>query len=211
MASLMQGPPGFVSLSAGQLTRFINRLQGSLGNHSNAWRLLGYCDPSNQTVTVPKPTQDTFEQEIDALWEFSVQNDDSLAGRTARARILEALKSLGYYRRVWYVNTPQLELHDAAAPATHASYDGVLPYGQLKDPSPTRPSLPETAAEALNRPPNEVTGTSQQWSDVRFEQDRLWKQYHAYQGLVSKDGRGVRHRFRAIPVPRSNSLWHSIA
>lgn len=175
----------------------------------------------------PKPSQSIFEKRVTALWNFLLQNADDRAGRKARLYILEALKSLRYYRRWWAVDSPLNEIGK--------SYDGGVrwdpppPEDQPREVHPFRTprreaylegpkgnvtvSKWEAARDCLMYPPlSSFNAPFLQGADADREEREIWHKYHPfYRGFCARDYQGVYHIFKAYPVPDPNSLWHCIS
>ena len=214
------GPPAHQGKTAKQIVDIINRNyagggHSSYGNVSRAWAILGWVefkyhsDESISRKEKPRGARPNFDQKLDNLWEFLYKHRrDDFEGRLARARILEALKSAGYYRRTWRVTLPRLNISRSAPDAV---YDDAVEWKDQEEPNINFPGPTKAANEYLKRPPRPSLKAGYTWPDVASEEGRLWTKYHPYQGFVTVDKRGQKNYFHAVPVPGEHSLWHSIS
>jgi len=211
MATVQNTCPVFEDWTAPAIVQHINRHGLTLGDAQRAWTVLGYKTPNGAAYAKPSP--DGFQTRIVNLWNFLLRHADDRVGRRARLYILEALKSLRYYRRWWTVDSPLDQINQ--------SYDmGIFWHTQLEPPlGNVTVSKWEAARDCVLYPP--LSSFNMPWmiayareepADATIEEDEIWHKFHPFRkGFVARDHRGIEHRFRAMPEPDPDSLWCSIS
>ncbi|KAK1757782.1 hypothetical protein QBC47DRAFT_400116 [Echria macrotheca] len=206
MAGTKTLPPRYDGLPVKDVVFKINQEGNALGDVLRAWAILGYVDPDrskDQNYKPTKPKIKEFREQIDYLWQSIRKHDDTPMGRVALARCLEALRALRQDQRSWTVDTAHLNLRGA--------YNSAVSWGDLEDPDVKYPSLRDAAYDELGyMDRQDVSNLVSLETDDQIE-DRTWTRYHAYQGFAANDLRGIRRRFRALPAPEDDSLWHGVS
>jgi hypothetical protein len=157
-----------------------------------AWSILGYHRQD-------KPSISDFVCQINALWRHQAACR-TLRGRTARAYVLDALRTLGFRSPRWNVNLRELGMRTGDQDGSWKKLPGPRD-GPVGRPD-ARQYLAATAPSAAS-----TEGEEKQLVD-----NQLWEDFHHYQGFRVKDVGGREHNLRAIPVPRgANSMWHAIS
>ncbi|KAK4152187.1 hypothetical protein C8A00DRAFT_44733 [Chaetomidium leptoderma] len=157
-----------------------------------AWTILGYFGR-------PKPAMNAFISAVNALWRYQA-TDRRLRGRSARACMLDALRTLGFRNPRWTVNVAQLWMRPEDQDGSWQQIPG--PTGGTAGRPDARQYLALTAPLAASREDDQKA----------MADDKIWRDFHPYQGFRMRDSSNTELHLRAIPVPKgADSMWQSIS
>ncbi|KAK4170218.1 hypothetical protein QBC43DRAFT_348648 [Cladorrhinum sp. PSN259] len=158
-----------------------------------AWAILGFHNKM-------KPSTRNMLNQLAALWQ-AIASIKTRRSRTARAHILDALRTLGYRSPLWKASSRALDIGHVPA---------IVPW----PPPQVGGWGTNNASQFLSHraPP---TLRYEHWAKRKVER-QLWQDYHRYQGFTiaspTPEAPDNKIHLRAIPMPNdSDSLWRSVA
>ncbi|KAM7205129.1 hypothetical protein V8F20_003266, partial [Naviculisporaceae sp. PSN 640] len=208
---MANGPPEYNGNTAVENTAAIlaAKKKPTYYHQKRAWIILGYGQ-----ARLNRPNWQEFHQNIQALWGQLFRYDKSRDGRTARALILDALRTLGVRSLRWSTSTRMLHF---------ASHDGTF---VLPTTGPGKGTLGDDNAHTYLQAEPPLPYEDEVNHQKVFETTQ-WQKYHRYQGFFSidtkrtgkssKSGKKTKPKtyaryFRAIPVPEGpESVWYALS